>query len=61
MKPLMYSQKKAATEGVGWTRIGDDVCYYQNNTKKKTGTGFLYTLSFSFELPYDDDEVYFAH
>lgn len=42
-------------------RIGDDVCYYQNWIKRKALAGYLYTLSFSFELPYDNDEVYFCH
>ena len=61
MKPLMYSTKKAKNEGIGWSRIGDDIWYYQNWTKKKAMVGFLYTLSFSFELPYDNDEVFFWH
>lgn len=61
MRPLMYSARKADKEGVGWMRCGEDICYYQNNTKKKSGAGFLYTLSFSFEFPFDEDEVYFAH
>ena len=54
-------QNKAKIEGVGWMRIGDDVCYYQNWVKRKALAGYLYTLSFSFELPYDNDEVYFCH
>ena len=61
MKPLMYSTKKAKNDGVGWSRIGEDIWYYQNWVKRKAMVGFLYTLSFSFELPYDNDEVYFCH
>ena len=61
MKPLMYSTKKAKMEGIGWHRVGHDVCYYQTGTKKKSGGGFYYCLSFSFEFEYEDDEVYFAH
>jgi len=57
----MYSTKKAKMDGVGWARIGEDVCYYQNSVKRKAMTGFLYTLSFSFELPYDNDDVYFCY
>eukprot|EP00344_Euplotes_crassus_P007939 CAMPEP_0196994994 /NCGR_PEP_ID=MMETSP1380-20130617/1196_1 /TAXON_ID=5936 /ORGANISM="Euplotes crassus, Strain CT5" /LENGTH=484 /DNA_ID=CAMNT_0042410527 /DNA_START=360 /DNA_END=1815 /DNA_ORIENTATION=- len=61
MRPLIYSKKKEAKEGVGWMRIGEDICYYQNTTKRKSGSGFLYSLSFSFDLPFNDDEVYFCH
>lgn len=61
MRPLIYSNKKFVSEGVGWCRVGEDICYYQNSTKKKTGSGYMYTLSFSFELPYENDEVYFCH
>lgn len=28
MQPLMYSEKDAATKGIGWQRAGRDVCYY---------------------------------
>jgi len=61
MRPLMYSCKKASLEGIGWTRWGINIWYYQNSTKRKSGQGFLYSLSFSVELPYDSDEVYFCH
>ena len=61
MRPLMYSTIRASQGTFGWSRIGEDICYYQNCTKRKTGNGYLYTLSFSFELPYDYDEVYFCH
>jgi hypothetical protein len=61
MKPLMYSAKRAKLEGCGWYRVGKDVCYYPTGTKKKNGGGCYYSLSFSFEFDYEDDEVYFAH
>ena len=61
MRPLMYSKKKEEKFGVGWMRVGEDVCYYQNMTKRKSGYGYFYSLSFSFEVEYDDDEVYFCH
>lgn len=60
MKPLMYSEKKAESDGIGWKRWGDNVWYYQNTVKRKSGAGFYYSLSFSFEFPFDDDEVYLA-
>ena len=33
MKPLVYSEKKATTQNIGWTRSGGDICYYTNNMK----------------------------
>lgn len=35
MKPLIYSTKKAEKEGIGWYRGGEEICYYQNSTKRK--------------------------
>jgi murein tripeptide amidase MpaA len=61
MKPLVYSTKKAENDGIGWFRGGEDVCYYQNSTKKKSGSGFMYSLTFTIEFPFDNDEVYLAH
>jgi hypothetical protein len=61
MRPLMYSTKKAKAEGCGWFRVGKNICYYPTGTKKKSGGGWYYCLSFSFEFEYEDDEVYFAH
>ena len=44
MKPLFYSEKKAKYESIflyhvetGWYRDGYDICYYQNNLKRKNG------------------------
>jgi len=61
MKPLAYSVKKAKKEGCGWHRIGQNICYYPTGTKKKSGCGNYYSLSFDFEFEYEEDEVYFAH
>ena len=35
---------------IGWYRDGYDVCYYQNNLKRKNGD-FFYTLTFSVKFP----------
>ena len=63
MKPLMYSKKEAETKFNGWHRCGTDIRYY--STKKRvtqaTGSQQFYTLSFFVEMPYDKDQVYFAH
>jgi hypothetical protein len=61
LKPLFYSTKKAENEGIGWYRGGEDICYYQNSFKKKTGSGYMCNLSFSVEFSYDNDEVYICH
>jgi hypothetical protein len=61
MKPLIYSTKKAESEGVGWYRGGEEIWYYQNLNKRKCGTGFMCTLTFVVEFQYDQDEVYLAH
>ena len=48
MKPLVYSKKEADREdgnGRGWLRDGQNICYFQNSLKKKGG-GFYYTLTF---------------
>ena len=50
MKPLFYSEKLAKEKGVGWFRDGHDICYYQNNLKRKNGD-FYHTLNFSIKFP----------
>lgn len=61
MRPLLYSKKEAESEtGLGWQRDGQNITYFQNHMKKKGG-GFYYTLTFSVNFKYDDDDVYFAH
>ena len=35
---------------IGWYRDGFDICYYQNNLKRKNGD-FFYTLTFSCKFP----------
>jgi len=61
MKPLIYSTKRAEETGVGWYRGGEDICYYPNSNKRKSGPGNMCTLSFSVEFVYEKDEVFFAH
>ena len=61
MKPLIYSKKEAEREGgFGWQRDGSNISYYQNSMKRKGG-GFYYTLTFQMNFRYDDDEVYIAY
>lgn len=60
MKPLFYSEKQAKQKNIGWYRDGHDICYYQNNLKRKNGD-FFYTLTFSVKFQHDNDTVYIAH
>ena len=61
MKPLFYSSKEAENpNGIGWYRDGQNICYYQNQLKKKGG-GYYYTLTFQVQCSNDDDVVYMAH
>lgn len=45
---------------MGWYRDGHGIGYFQNSLKKRGG-GFYYTLTFEVEFPHTDDEVYMAH
>lgn len=52
---------------MGWYRDGYDICYYQNNLKRKSGD-FFYTLCFTLKFKRnshyildDYDTVYIAH
>ncbi|CAD8070138.1 unnamed protein product [Paramecium sonneborni] len=60
MKPLMYSEQGAKQKKIGWFRDGHEICYYQNNMKRKNG-GFYYTLTFAVKFQHDFDCVYIAH
>lgn len=60
MKPCVYSKIEAEQCKRGWRREGLDICYYQNNIKKKAG-GNYYTLTFTIVTKHDNDTVYIAH
>ena len=57
MKPLIYSNKRAAAHNIGWIRGGRNIKYYETQTSGYEG---LYTLSFEFDVPEADDVLYFA-
>jgi hypothetical protein len=75
MKPCVKSLKKMETEGTGWHRDCDQISYKMNTFLKNKDrkpdpsnysnfplwTYYYYTLSFTYEMPYDEDTVYFAH
>ena len=60
MRPLLYSEIDSRKYGRGWTRSGNDVCYYQNSMKRKNA-GYYYKMTFSISFSYDNDIIYFAH
>ncbi len=45
LKLLMYSEKDAKEKNISWFRGGQNICYYQNNYKRK-GSGYYFTLTF---------------
>jgi hypothetical protein len=53
MQPLVYSAKKAENDEVGWTRSGEDICFFK--TTKKTCT-----LTFTLQFDHDFDTVFLA-
>ncbi|CAI5664746.1 unnamed protein product [Oreochromis niloticus] len=65
MKPLLYSERDAEENGVGWQRAGSNIKYYRNcsqNTKDNNSDGItLYSLSWTLQFPYDSDTCYLAH
>jgi len=62
MRPLLYSKQEAKNSLLGWHRGCQDIKYYPSKHKKQNSVhAQLYTLSFSVELNYTNDKVYFAH
>nr|XP_033808321.1 cytosolic carboxypeptidase 3 isoform X2 [Geotrypetes seraphini] len=59
MRPLIYSEEEARRSRIGWRRIGADIKYYKNNLGSE-GKSY-YSLSWTFEFPYQKDTCYFAH
>jgi hypothetical protein len=59
MKPLIYSDHDARTQGKGWVRGGENICYYRNSIKRKNG--HFYTFSWSYIFENANDTYYFAY
>ncbi|XP_072573911.1 cytosolic carboxypeptidase 2-like isoform X2 [Paramormyrops kingsleyae] len=59
MKPLLYSERAAQTQRVGWMRVGSDIKYYRNN-REDDGQAF-YLLTWTFQFPHEADICYLAH
>ncbi|XP_069048451.1 cytosolic carboxypeptidase 2 isoform X3 [Lepisosteus oculatus] len=58
-RPLLYSEKEAQKQRVGWHRIGEEVSYYRNGRQQSLHP--CYSLSWTFLFPHDRDTCYFAH
>ena len=75
MKPCVRSESHLRETGMGWHRDCTDISYSINSILKKRSKVppeglksnarlaqyFYFTLSFTYTLLYDDDEVSFAH
>ena len=63
MKPLVFSERDAEDDECGWSRKGDDICYFQNFFKRKVEEkrAPYYTFSFTYVHHRPDDRVYFAY
>ncbi|XP_028306241.1 cytosolic carboxypeptidase 2 [Gouania willdenowi] len=64
MKPLLYSEKAAENNYIGWQRTGSCIRYYANgsqSTKDNSDTVALHSLSWTIQFPYDSDTCYLAH
>ncbi|XP_059144845.1 cytosolic carboxypeptidase 2-like isoform X5 [Physella acuta] len=63
MKPVMYSEKEAALNKVGWIRAGNDIKYYKNNLRYETSKGdrYFYSMTWTIKFKHNHDTVYFSH
>ena len=73
LRPLMFSEKRAKDKGLGWSRCGSKICYFQNSkclagedhkeqkAQARQRDENKFTLSFEVEFPCDYDTVYLAH
>ena len=61
MKPLVYSKKEAELKKNGWHRSGHEIKYYPSKKRAIASAQVFYTLSFTVEFAYEQDQVFFAH
>lgn len=58
LRPLLYSQRDAQTRGIGWRRVGDNICYHRGDSSEEPAS---FCLSWSSRFPHDGDTCFFAH
>ncbi|KAF4794865.1 Cytosolic carboxypeptidase 2 [Turdus rufiventris] len=56
LQPLLYSQQDAQSRGIGWRRVGTDICYRRGSA----GEPPLFQLSWTVRFPHDGDTCFFA-
>ncbi|XP_058685460.1 cytosolic carboxypeptidase 2 isoform X2 [Poecile atricapillus] len=56
LQPLLYSHQDAQSRGIGWRRVGTDVCYYRGST----GEPPMFRLSWTVRFPHNGDTCFFA-
>ncbi|XP_032917579.1 cytosolic carboxypeptidase 2 isoform X4 [Catharus ustulatus] len=56
LQPLLYSQQDAQSRGIGWRRVGTDICYCRGSA----GELPLFRLSWTVRFPHDGDTCFFA-
>ncbi|MEQ2211567.1 Cytosolic carboxypeptidase 2, partial [Xenoophorus captivus] len=66
MRPLLYSERAAKENRVGWQRTGAgntiyDLVSVQNIAEKNDAAISLYLLTWTLQFPYDSDTCYLAH
>jgi hypothetical protein len=61
MKPLMYSEKDAEKQNIGWRRWGSNIKYYRNNLRTDDDNKYMYSLTWTCKFPNANDTYYFAH
>ncbi|KAF7224809.1 cytosolic carboxypeptidase 2 isoform X2 [Nothobranchius furzeri] len=64
LKPLLYSERAAKENGVGWQRAGSGIRYYRNISQARdenSDSATLFSLTWTLQFPYDSDTCYLAH
>jgi hypothetical protein len=60
MQPVVFSEKESTAQGAGWTRSGEDVCYYENIITRSDGQRY-HTATFTLRFQHDEDTVHVAY
>ncbi|XP_061678357.1 cytosolic carboxypeptidase 2 [Syngnathoides biaculeatus] len=62
MKPLLYSERAAKENAVGWKRSGSNIVYCRSQNAKDTPESKTqYSLTWTLHFPYESDTCYIAH
>lgn len=63
LRPLMFSERTHAMQGMGWFRCGHNIAYFQNGIRRlhRSKTSYYQTLTFTISTPYANDTIYLAH